>query len=479
MRADTPMISLLRPLRLCAAVALCLVVSASVHAEVLIRWDRDRIPSPASLGISTVVVPAKNTAAVRSALAQGYRLFVEVEASALAGFVPPAGTIAGVVVRGDASPAQLASIRQRLNAGARVIALDERGKWPHIRSNWVTRNNEVLQVSSRSAQPWIENNAALLRIAQATRSSAIPLITYPWQPITLSEIDEGPELENYLVAIAETGSFGGDLLLPLHERFQKGLLLGQPQTRGAWDRIRRHIEFYSWDLPGRYQPIANIGVVTADPMAWFEVMNLLFRHNLPFEVIAPARLSAGTVASLDLLIVLDRPDAARLEILAAFARKGGAVVLDATAKARPAEAAPRPWGTLTPVQKTDDRISYKIGEGRVVEVLKGVPDPNKFALEMRELLGREHRVIDIWNGITVITSPYKEPNGDSMLVTVLNYAHQPLPVQLRVRGTFSLVQYESPEERAALLPYQHRDGYTEFVLPALTIGGRVFLSQSP
>ena len=478
--------------RACAAIAFLLLPAAALHAEVLIRWDQNEIPSPVSLGISSVVVGAGKSALLRSALDQGYRVFVEVEGAALARFVPPAGGIAGVVVKGKASPQQLSALAQRLKAGTRIITLDDRGKWPHIRSNWVTRNKEVLQVSSRSAQPWIENNAALLRIMQASGVPELtknlparrsrPWITYPWQPVTLSDVEDGPELENYLVAIAEAGSFGGDLLLPLHERFQKDILLGLPRARDAWEQIRRHVAFYSWDLPARYQPIANIGVVTAAPEAWFEVMNLLSRHNLPFALIAPARLSAAAVAHLDLLIVLDRPGPAQLGILAAFAQKGGAVVVDTAAAAGSSASArgpARPWSSLTPVLRSGDRVSYRVGEGRVVEVLKGIPDPNAFALEMRELLGREHRAIDIWNGITVITAGYKDPAGGSLLVTAVNYAHQPLPVQLRVAGRFSLVQYESPDEPATLLPYQQRDGYTEFVLPALTIGARIFLSQSP
>jgi hypothetical protein len=96
---------------------------------------------------------------------------------------------------------------------------------------------------------------------------------------------------------------------------------------------------------------------------------------------------------------------------------------------------------------------------------------------MRRLVGREHRVIDIWNGITVLTAPYAEPQGDGALVTVLNYAHQPLPVQLRIAGKYRQVQFETPEEPAVLLPHQHREAFTEFVLPALRIGGRVFLSR--
>ena len=55
-----------------------------------------------------------------------------------------------------------------------------------------------------------------------------------------------------------------------------------------------------------------------------------------------------------------------------------------------------------------------------------------------------------WNGITVLTAPYLDPDGKSMLVTAVNYAHQPLPVQMRVRGTFAVVHYESPDEPLTL-----------------------------
>ncbi len=452
-------------------VLLLFCLTARGDAEVLVRWDQGRVLSRESLGLSALLVPARNSAAVENALAQGYRVYLEVEAAAVAGFAPPTDRLAGVVVKGAASPTQLSQLRQRLGSrGIRVLAIEERGKWPHIRTNWVTKRNEVLQVSSRTAQPWIEQNAALVRIAQASQPDSAPLLNYPWRPITLSDIDEGPRLEDYLVAIADAGSVGGDLVLPLHERFQKNLLLGKPLARQWWMEIRRYIEFYSWNLPNRYRPLANIGVVTADPMVSFEVMNLLARHNLPFEIIAPERLAARGLTPFNVLIVLSQPPGPQLDLLSEFARKGGTVVLAGVQGSFP-------WQSGTPAVKTDEQVSYTLGEGRVVELLKGVGDPNAFALDVRRILGRERRVIDVWNGITVLTAPYEEPDGASVMVTVLNYAHQPLPVQIRVRGTFSVVQYESPEERAALLPYRHIAGYTEFLLPALRIGGRVFLSQ--
>jgi hypothetical protein len=446
----------------------CLPVSS--YADVIVRWDQDQIPSRDSLGVSAVLLPAKNTTVIEHALAQGYSVYLELEAAGLAGFKPAFDRLAGVVIKGAVSPSDLSQLRQRLgSAGMRVLALEERGKWPHIRTNWVTKRNEVLQVSSRSSQPWIEQNAALVRIAQAAQPGAAPLLTYPWKPITLSDVDEGPRLEDYLVAIADAGSFGADLVLPLHARFQKNLLLGKPQARQWWSDIRRYIEFYSWNLPNRYRPLANIGVVTADPVASFEVMNLLARHNLPFEIIAPDRL-AGGLARFNVLIVLNQPQAAQVDTLSAFARTGGIVMLAGVKGSFP-------WQSGTPVEKSDEQASYTLGEGRVVEWPKGAVNPDAFALAVRRILGRERRVLDVWNGITVLAVPYEEPEGGSVLVTALNYAYQPLQVQMRVRGTFSVVQYESPEEGPVLLPYRHIDGYTEFLLQALRIGGRVFLSQ--
>jgi hypothetical protein len=464
------------------------VLTGSARAEVLVRWDRDQVPSPDSLGVSTLVIPAKNKTAAQRALEQGYSVVFEVDAPGLATFAPPAGRVSGVIVKGTATRAQLSQLRLRLKPrGITVRALEERGKWPHIRSNWVTNENGVLQVSSRTQQPWIENNAALIKIAQtaqpakpaqpgqsaqpaqpAQTEAAVPLLAYPWTPITLSDVQEGPALENYLVAIAEAGSFGADLVLPLHERFQDDLLLGLPRARAWWSEMRRTIAFYASNLPNRYQAAATIGVVTADPMRWFEVMNLLSRHTLPFDLIPPDTFTADRdLSKLDLLIVLDPPDARQTGLLTAFAEKGGTVVL-------PGIQGKFPWQSTTPTAKTETQSTYTLGKGRIVEHRDPPANPDTFALQMRQLLGRDGRLLQMWNGITVIAARY-EASG-TVLLTALNYSHQDLPLQVRVPGKFSAVHCESPETEMTLLPYQQRDGFTEFVIPTLRIGARVFLT---
>jgi len=355
------------------AVLILFFLPVSSDAEVLVRWDQEQVPSRESLDISALLVPAKNSRAVENSLAQGYRVYLEVEAAAVPGFTLPSDRLAGIVVRGPVSPGQLSQLRQRLgSSGTRVLALEERGKWPHIRTNWVTKRNEVLQVSSRTAQPWIDQNAALVRIAQASQPGSAPLLTYPWRPITLSDVDEGPRLEDYLVAIADAGSVGADLVLPMHERFQRNLLLGKPDARRWWQEIRSYIDFYSWNLPNRYRPLANIAIVTAVPMASFEVMNLLARHNLAFEIIAPEGLATRGLTPFNVVIVLNQPPGAQAGVLAEFAKNGG----------------------------------------RVVERLSGVADPNAFALEIRRMLGRERRISTSGTGSPCSLLPIKSLMDD-------------------------------------------------------------------
>jgi hypothetical protein len=422
-------------LRVNVVVSILLLAATPAGGEVFVRWTADRVPARDVLGGAALALPAANAAAVREALAQGYRVYLEIDAAAVNGFASPSRGVAGVVVRGLPTPAAFSALRRRLQPqNLRALAVDERGRWPHIRSSRVTKNsNDVLQIASRSAQPWIDSNAALAVIAG--RTDVRPLLTYSWTPIGLAEADEGPALENYLVAIAEAGSFRADLVLPLHERFQQRILLGEASARRDWDQIQRYLAFYAGDVAGRYEVIASIGVVTDAPMVWFEVMNLLARHNLPFRIIAPQQLPALTDASVKLLLVLGDPDSAQRSALAAFERNGG-----------------------------------------LVRIVSAPPDPNRLALDVRRQLGPDKRVIEVFNGITVIAAPYAGKDG-GVLVTLVNYAHQPLPVQLRIPGVFSEVHYESPETKATLVAHEHRDGATEFVLPSVRVSARVFLTK--
>ena len=107
-------------------------------------------------------------------------------------------------------------------------------------------------------------------------------------------------------------------------------------------------------------------------------------------------------------------------------------------------------------------------------------DPETFAQDIRRLIGPEKAYISLWNALTVIAVPYDLPGGREKVVEVLNYAQESMPVQVRVKGSYSSVVFETPDRACceSLTPVQ-RGEFTEFVIPSLRLAGRVRLTSAP
>jgi hypothetical protein len=62
---------------------------------------------------------------------------------------------------------------------------------------------------------------------------------------------------------------------------------------------------------------------------------------------------------------------------------------------------------------------------------------------------------------------------------LVNYAEEPLRVQVQIKGSFHSIRYETPEHGCCeSLTAVQRNGFTEFVIPDLRIGGRVHLKEA-
>jgi hypothetical protein len=117
-----------------------------------------------------------------------------------------------------------------------------------------------------------------------------------------------------------------------------------------------------------------------------------------------------------------------------------------------------------------------MGRGKVIELADGVGDPGVFSRDVRRLLGKENLPISLWNASTTIAIPYKLPGTPTATLELLNYSADPMPVQVRIQGTYSVLRYESPESGCCeALTVTHQDGFTQFEVPSLKIGGRVHL----
>jgi hypothetical protein len=408
--------------------ALLAAACSPARAEVLVRWNLRGMPPPRAerLGIAKLVVHCEpGAAAVTAAVERGYRVWAQIapeRAASDAQAARDAGA-AGLVIPGGKG----ANVPRTL-AGLPVVETAP-GQWPQVRPNIGVRRNAVVQTASRTAQPWLDSNAATI----AVRRSAVPdrpvVLEYLWKGLTAVEQREGPRVEEYLLAIAEAGAFGADLILDLHGRLESDLVAGRPEGRAAWDRIHSYIDGYGWDRARTHTPIANVGLVARKPEDAYELLNLLARHNVPFKLLTGARVGAPEVNEVDLVVV------------------------------------PTP----------DDRALLVPGivPERIHEP-KDITNPNAFALEVRNRLGKEKRIVDVWNGITVLAAPYRAPDG-AVLLELLNYAQEAQTVPVRLRGEYQAVRYENPERKAELLPFENENGVTQFVVPDLAVGGTVFM----
>jgi len=259
------------------------------------------------------------------------------------------------------------------------------------------------------------------------------------------------------------------LVLSLHDNLQKAMAQNDADGMSLWKQMQRYAEFYSRRIEPPVQPRANIGVLAGDYKKSYEPINLLARHNISFRILRPAELRLDRLKEFDMLVVLG--SATQLKPITDFATRGGiAILVDLPGS--------YPWQSGRRVRRGEHWVGYGVGKGHVIELSEPVPDPETFAQDIRRLMDKQKVLISLWNALTTVAVPYRAPRDGETMLELVNYAEEPLRVQLRVKGSFHSVRYETPERGCceSLAPVQ-RDGFTEFVIPALRIGGRVHLKE--
>lgn len=455
------------------------LLCSSAWSEVFLHWSNSGLPPAQALGFSSLVISWDGSPSplLETARKQGYRIYVELslqQAQAAADNAAKNGW-AGIVLKvpqseRDKLDAALPALRSAYPK-VKFLVLSPDGKQPEMRGGLVIKRESVLQVSSPTAQPWIDSNLALINIERRADAGQVPLYTFSWnapsgaqmKPLTASD---------YLLAIAEAGAFHGDLVLPVEEQLQRSLTANDAAAWKLWNQVRAFAKFYPPSHASEPQAITNVAVVVDDPDTSDEVMNLLARHNVTFKVFLTVDLKAADFSAFQVLAIFAKPDQQSTERLADLAAQGKTIVLiDAHGS--------YPWHKSQPVQINEQAVSYTVGTGRVLETSGPVSDPETFAQDIRRLLGKQGVVLSLWNGLTTVAVPYGQHDATVSLIELVNYADEPLRVQVRVKGSFGSVRYESPEHPCceSLKPTQ-RDGFTEFVVPELGIAGRVHLGQA-
>jgi hypothetical protein len=75
--------------------------------------------------------------------------------------------------------------------------------------------------------------------------------------------------------------------------------------------------------------------------------------------------------------------------------------------------------------------------------------------------------------------PYRDDRTGDVVVELVNFAEEPMRVQVQLKGSYSTILYETPEHACCqnLSPVKH-DGFTDVIIPSLVMTGRVHLKPA-
>ena len=458
------------------ALAMMLTPSAS-NGKILLRWTQPAVPAVKTLGVNELVIPWNDAGRrlLREAKKQGYRVYAEAgpeEASEAAKEADKEG-LAGIVVREKTASEvrQLEELVKTLRTAHPKLAVlveSSKGKQPKIRGWLVFKKDGILQVSSPTSQPWLDGNLALVRFTRAFDASQAPLYSFAWDLSDPLVQLHGLTPEDYSLAIAEAGAFHSDLILDLHEKVQAGLASGAKEAVAEWNRVIRYLEFYEKGNRGITEAEPRVAVLTDDYESSYEATNLMARHNIPFAILHSAEVKPHTLAEYDVVIVFAALGMDLTSEIAEFARNGGiAVLVNLGGK--------YPWQNAAS-NTNGHSTTYSVGKGRVIELAEPVTDPTTFSQDIRRLMVKERVPVSLWNSLTTLVLSYSGEKPGERIVELLNYDAESSQVQAQVKGHFESVRYETPESGCCqTLKTTQVDGFTEFVIPNLVIGGRVHL----
>jgi hypothetical protein len=459
---------------------LCALVAPTVIGKALVRWTMKALPAAKSLGVSEIAIPwnADAKALMNVAREKGYRVYLEAipQQAAIAAELARKEGIAGLIMEPAPSGERDAEdLLQKLRSAypkLTIRLLIPKGKRPQMRGPLVYERDGVLQVSSPTAQPWIDSNLAVVRLAQAFHPQSTPLYTFAWGTSDPLQKQLGPRAEDYALAVAETGAFHADLILDLPESLQKSLASDEPAGWAIWKQVRRFVEFYAAGNRGALRLVASVGIWTDSEENSYEALNLMARHNISFRVLSKEDLNTAGLKEIDVLVVLTTPEKEQFRILSDFATAGGTVVLVNVLGSFP-------WQSGKPLRSTEQAAVYGVGKGRVIEFSGAVTDPETFAQDIRRLMTRERVPVSLWNSLTTLVIPYRDSRTGQTILELVNYEEEALQVQVQVKGFFASIHYETPESGCCeTIAPRHVDGFTEFVVPHLVTGGRVHLQPA-
>jgi len=334
------------------------------------------------------------------------------------------------------------------------ITLVREPDWPSVRMGQGGNAD-----AGPTGAPWIDSNGWKVQLARALNPASTV-----W---TTGEPGGGAPMrpDQYALAVADAGAYGGRWVVALDPITQAGLLKSTGEAREAWSTLTRAVKFFDaqkdWNKLGI---MSRIGVVSdftgPNEFLALEYLNLSTRRLLPARIIHSAKLTPESWHGLRALVVIGG-DADR-QLLIQYLTNGGMVILP---PGKLADAAKR-----LPAAGTHENgyQLYQAEKGMVAISPEEWTDPYMVAQDAHRLLGRKNDVVRLWNSGSTIA--YPTANGPRTVVHLVNYTGRPSNqlMTLYVVRPHAQARMIDLAGKVEVLKAERKNEGTEVALPVFT-----------
>jgi len=359
---------------------------------------------------------------------------------------------------------QFESVRtQARQAGLRIGVADEapsgvmlvKGQWPGVRA---ARSDAGRVTAGPTGDPWVDSNGWQIRLAAALHPQTAVWVNAP--PPQNLRASAGA----YLIAVADSGAYGGRWMISLDNQLASGLAARHPDALEIWKETAAAAGFFAqrkaW---AGYSPAAVVGVISdfaGDNEAFSrELLNLLARAGQHYRILPKG--AALDLEGLRAVIYADaqQPDANLRKQILGFVEAGGALIASPSWGAAPGAAA-----------KPDDEgplfVARSLGKGKIALAKTQARDPYQWANDSVVLVSHRYDMVRIWNGGATGSYYTLSPDRKNAVVHVLFYANRgPDAASVLIAGHWKAAKAWTPDGPVETIESEYHQGAIEVHLP--------------
>jgi hypothetical protein len=332
-----------------------------------------------------------------------------------------------------------------------------KGQWPGVKS---ARSDAGRVTAGPTGNPWVDSNGWQIQLAAALHPE-----TAVWVNAPPAENFRG-SAGAYLIAVADSGAYGGRWVISLDNQLASGLAARHPDALETWQKLTAAAGFFAqrraW---AAYAPVAVVGVVSdfSGPNEFFshELLNLLARAGQNCRILLKDAVAASSLESLRAVIYADaqEPSSALRKQVLSFVNAGGTLI-----------ASPK-WGAVpgAPAKPDDEGPVFSIrtlGKGRVALAAAAPGDPYQWANDTVVLVSHRYDLIRFWNSGATGSFYAATPDRKHAVAHLLFYANRgPDAASVRIAGRFRAAKGWTPDGPLEKIETENQQDAIEVHLP--------------